>query len=256
MSIKEEWQLVAHNQDLTPAEGAVAQAIARRIKPGSQGEFLPIRTLLEESVGVRSKATIESALVRLSQLGLIQITKQPRGSRKPSLITWTLECPPDCLLDHAAGNKKASKTAPERQLEELSKATPEEATRPNPQDTTRPNPQDALRSKEIEREGYLSFIEEALEALPEKTERHKELLAGLADPETKKAIRFITEQLALKAEQDTYRYLKAIAQRHPWKFLPKPPTEQAPPDLSHLPPELREAQLRKLERERLAANAK
>jgi len=120
MSDIEEWQLVAHSpQTLSPAEGAVAAAIARRIKPGKISEPIPFRTLYAESIGVRSKATIQSALITLESLGFIQVSKPPKGSRLPSVITWALTCPPDCLIDHANGNKKAKQTKLEIELAAL-----------------------------------------------------------------------------------------------------------------------------------------
>lgn len=243
MSIREEWQLVAHSPKVTPATGSVAQAIARRIRPGKSSEHLPQRTLLAESIGVSSKSTIKKALEELEELGVIRLEVSPKGSRKPSLITWALECPQDCLIDHNKGNAKSDKTHLER---ELDKARAENATRPNPQDTTRPNPQDTLTSiKKRERSSLISIIELALNELPEKTDLHQKLITALASSEELGNIQARAEQLALKAEHDPQRYLAAIATREPWKLLPKERPVQAPPDFSHLPKELREAQERK-----------
>ena len=233
MSFKKEWQLVAHQPDLTPAEGAVAQAIARRIKPDNLSERIPIRTLLAESVGVKSKDTIERALVKLESLGVIRLSKPPKGSRQATLISWVFSCPENCQIDHERGNKKLS--------------TPK-ATRPNPQDTTRPNPQDALRIKERERSSLVSLIYDTLKELPNPSSQHLDLLAAIDNPVEVAEIRARTEQLAIKANHDPHSYLKAIAISEPWKLRPKPKPAQAPPDFSHLPPEIAEAQRRKLER--------
>lgn len=249
MSLREEWQLVAHNKDLTAAEGAVAQAIARRIKPGQTGEALPIRTLLAESVGVTSKSTIELALRKLEALGVIRVSKPPKGSRKPSVITWSLECPGDCQLDHSKANSKLSQTYLERQFEEAQITEPPLVTRPDSQDTTRPDSQDTLRSKELEREGLLSFIEKTLTQVESPNPNQELLLAGLRDKEKRQLIQFNAEQLALKAEQNSEGYLKAIVLNSPQKLLPKPAPIQSPPDYSHLPRELQDA-YRRLDLER------
>lgn len=233
MSFKKEWQLVAHQPDLTPAEGAVAQAIARRIKTDNLSERIPIRTLLAESVGVKSKDTIERALTKLESLGVIRLSKPPKGSRQATLISWVLSCPESCQIDHAKGNKKLT--------------TPK-VTRPNPQDATRPNPQDALRVKERERSSLVSFIYDTLKELPNPSAQHLDLLAAIDNPVEVSEIRARTEQLAIKANHDPHSYLKAIAISEPWKLRPKPKPAQAPPDFSHLHPELAEAQRRKLER--------
>ena len=247
MSFREEWQLVAHQQDLTPAEGAVAQAIARRIRPDSPELPIPIRTLLGESVGVKSKRTIEAALQRLEALGIIAVTKPAKGSRKPSRITWELECPPECQLNHDRGNTRLSETRLERELRDLAESTPEKATRPNSEDTTRPNSEDALRIERRERSALVSFIAETIEGLPNPGPLHLELLASL-DTEELPAIRAQAEQLLVKAEQNPWNYLRAIIAKSPYKLKPKPSPTQAPPDFGHLPPEVAEAQMRKLER--------
>jgi len=244
MSIKEEWQLVAHQPDLTPAEGAVAQAIARRIKPQGQSLPIPIRTLLAESVGVKSKATIESALARLEALGVIRLAKPLKGSRLPSVISWSLECPGECQLDHARGNTRLPETRLERELAQASSEHLKETTRPNPQDTTRPNPQDALTIKERERSSLVSFIAETIEALPSQSSKHKELLEALETPEVA-AIRQRAEMLLIKADLDPWNYLRAIVTKSPHQLMPKPQASQAPPDFSHLAPEIAEAQRRK-----------
>lgn len=246
MSIREEWQLVAHSPDITPATGSVAQAIARRIRPGKAGERLPQRTLLAESVGVSSKGTVIKALKELEELGVIQLEIPPKGSRQPSRIVWALECPQDCLMDHNKGNAKTEKTHLERELEKLESEESEKATRPNPQTTTRPNPQTALTSiNKRERSSLISIIEKTLESLEVKTDQHQALMNALVNDEELGKVQTRAEQLALKAEHDPQRYLAAIATREPWKLLPKEKPAQAPPDFSHLPRQLREAQKRK-----------
>lgn len=241
MSIKLEWQLVAHNEGLTAAEGAVAQAIARRIRPDNEasGERIPIRTLYAESVGVKSKDTIERALARLISLGIIQVRKPGKGSRQASVITWALQCPEGCQLDHANGNTRI-KTGKE--------STSPKATRPNPQDATRPNPQDALRSKERERDPLVSFISQTLKELPNPTPQHLELLSGLDNPEELAEIRTRAKFYLNEADYDEFSYLRKIITNSPTRLKPKPKPEQAPPDFSHLPPELAAAQMRKRER--------
>lgn len=248
MSLKEEWQLVSHSKDLkdlTPAEGSVAQAIARRIRPGQDSQAIPIRTLYAESVGVRSKSTIEKALVGLEYLGVIKVSKPARGSRQPSVITWVLACPEGCSLDHANGNTKLKPAAQTRaKLQET-----ENPTRPTPQDTTRPTPQDTLRSKERERRSLVSFIRETLLEQPEITHHQAQLLEATNDQELAGQVRARAEQILIDKEpSDPWSYLAAIAKKNPQKLFPKPPTTQAPPSFDYLPPELRESALAKTTR--------
>jgi hypothetical protein len=247
MSFIQEWQLVAHTpKDLTPAEGAVLTAIARRIRPGNNSEEIPFRTIYAESVGVKSKDTIKRALEHLEALGVIQVSKSPRGSRRPSTITWALECPLECALDHANGNRKATKTKLEKEFEAVEL---ESATRPTPQDTTRPTPQDTLRSKERERTDLVSFVRETLLELAELTPQQTQLLEALTDPEEAGKVRTRAEEFLIdKDPSDPWAYLAAIARKDPQRLFPKPQLTQAPPNLSHLPAEIREAQLRKLSR--------
>jgi hypothetical protein len=239
MSFREEWQLVAHQPDLTPAEGAVAQAIARRLKPDSESVLIPLRTLLAESVGVRSKDTIERALIKLESLGVIQVIKPRPGSRQPSKVRWLLTCPEGCEQDHSRANER---------LRPVKDSPSQKATRPNPQDKTRPNPQDALRSKERERSSLVSFIEQTLSELPNPSALHLELLAALENPAEVELVRARADLLFMKAEQDGHAYLKAIITSSPHKLKPKPTPEQAPPDFSHLAPEIAAAQMRKWEK--------
>ena len=243
MTYREEWQLVAHAPtELTPAEGSVAQAIARRIKPGKHSEPIPQRTLYAESIGVKSKDTIKRALARLEALGVIEVRTPPKGSRLPSVITWALECPGDCRQDHSNGNKKTAQTVLERQLEELEKSESQNATRPTHQGTTRPTHQGALRSIKKERDGsFLDCIEEALKKVTSKTEGQRALEAALADSNQRAIVRTAAELLAVKAEQNPENYLAQIAISSPHKLLPSAPkTARAltPPDLSHLPREV------------------
>jgi hypothetical protein len=237
LSYREEWQLVAHTpKTLTPAQGAVLSAIARRISPKTLKSAIPQRTLYAESVGVKSKDTITRALIELQILGVIRVEPAARGSRKPDLISWTLECPEGCQLDHWNGNTQRAKSS-------------EKATRPTPQGETRPTPQGALRSSNKREIGILDFIEKGLGSVETKSEAHLEIIAALADPEQKALIRQRAELLSLKAEQSPENYLAQIAISSPRKLLPKPPKAQEPPDLSHLPRELQESRLRAWERD-------
>lgn len=246
MSLKEEWQLVAHNKHLTPAQGSVALAIARRIDPHTLETKLSFKALYAESVGVGSKETISKALDLLEELGVITRTQPLRGSRTAQLIRWVLECPLDCQSDHSNANKKLKLTRLERENKPAIEPEQEERHAHSLGHDT-PTHQDALRKKEIrERETLLSFIEEALETESE-TAAHLALSEALKDPEQRALIRTRAEQLAIKADNPK-PYLKAIAIKSPEKLLPKLPTPQAPPDFSHLPKDIREAQLRKWQR--------
>lgn len=255
MSIREEWQLVAHSPKITPATGSVAQAIARRIRPNKTSERIPQRTLLAESVGVSSKGTIKRALAELVELGVIRLEVSPKGSRKPSLITWSLECPQDCLMDHTKGNTKTTKTHLERQLETLNSEEEEKATHPNPETTTCPNPETALTSiNKRERSSLISFIEKALNQIEQKTSEHQALIKALANSEEIALVQVRAEQIALKPHIDNpANYLGHITREEPWKLLPKPKPKQAPPDFSHLRPELREVLERKYKAQTEAA---
>ena len=250
MSLNEEWQLVAHNKDLTPAEGAVAQAIARRIRPGNNSEPIPFRTLYAESVGVSSKETIKRALVRLEALGVIQVSKTPKGSRKPSVISWVLACPGECQLDHANGNRRAAKTKLEREFLELSQAQPQESDTPHSVGHDTPHSVGRFKKEKKEREGSLvSFLRETLLELENITPLQGQLLEALTDPQLAGEVRTRAEQLIISKEpQDPYSYLAAIAKKDPQKLFPKPQATQAPPSFDYLPPQLREAALANLTR--------
>jgi len=234
LSIREEWQLVAHApKELSPAEGAVAGAIARRIRLDRDSERIPQRTLLEESVGVSSKRTVQRALAELQILGVIRVDSSGAGSRKADLITWLLECPADCDKDHAKGNARRTK---------------ESATRPNPDTSTRPNPDTPLRSIKKRDRGVLGFVEEALVKVQERTEQQEALFIALSDPEQRSAIRTRAEHLAVRAEQNPENYLAQIALTSPHRLLPKA-VAQEPPDFSYLSYEEAEAALRKWHRD-------
>lgn len=250
MSLKEEWQLVAHNKDLTPAEGAVAQAIARRIRPGNNSEPIPFRTLYAESVGVSSKETIKRALVRLEALGVIQVSKTPKGSRKPSVISWVLACPSECQLDHANGNRRAAKTKLEREFLEAQLTKPQDSDTPHSVGHDTPHSVGHLKKEKKEREdSYISFIRETLLEQAELNPNQSNLLEALIDPEEVGKVRARAEQIVLdKSPADPFSYLAAIAKRDPYKLLPKPQATQAPPNLSHLPAGIREIELAKLNR--------
>jgi hypothetical protein len=244
LSLKEEWQLVAHSAllSLTPAEGAVAQAIARRIRPNSPSEELPFRTIYAESVGVTSKATVQRALEKLASLGVIRIPKTAPGSRSPRVITWLFECPAECELDHANGNRRLKTTRLERELEALADKTPESNT-PTGLGHDTPHSVGHLKKENKEREGILSFIEKALSEAGQLDPNQRELKEALKSPEKREAIRAKAELMAIKA-QDVRAYLSAIATNSPEKLLPRALPKQAPPDYSHLPREIRELQLK------------
>ena len=244
MSLREEWQLVAHSAllALTPAEGAVAQAIARRIRPNSPSEQLPFRTIYAESVGVTSKRTIQRALEKLDSLGVIRIPKTAPGSRSPRVITWLLECPAECQLDHANGNRKLATTRLESEFEALAEKTPESDT-PTGVGHDTPYSVGHLKKEKKEREGILSFIEKALSEAGELDPNQRELKEALENPEKRALVRTKADLLAIKA-QDVRSYLSAIALRNPEKLLPRELPKQAPPDYSHLSREMREFQLK------------
>ena len=245
MSLKEEWQLVAHSAllSLTPAEGAVAQAIARRIRPNSPSEQLPFRTIYAESVGVTSKATVQRALDKLGSLGVIRIPETVPGSRSPRVITWLLECPAECELDHANGNRKLKTTRLEREFEALATQTPESNT-PTGLGHDTPQPVGHLKKEKKEREGILSFIEEALSESGQLNPKQRELKEALEIPEKRALIQAKAELQAVKATDNVRNYISAIALSNPEKLLPRDLPKQSPPDYSHLSREMREFQLK------------
>jgi hypothetical protein len=244
LSLKEEWQLVAHSAllSLTPAEGAVAQAIARRIRPNSPSEQLPFRTIYAESVGVTSKATIQRALEKLSGLGVIKLSQTASGSRSPRVITWLLECPAECELDHANGNRKLKTTRLEREIEALANKTPQSDT-PTGLGHDTPHSVGHLKKENKEREGILSFIEKALSDNGQLDPNQRKLKEALEIPEQRALIQTRADLLAVKA-QDVRAYLSAIALSNPEKLLPREAPKQSPPDYSHLSREMREFQLK------------
>lgn len=249
MSTTLEWQLVAHSQDLTLAEGSVAQAIARRIRPGNQSEPIPFRTLYAESVGVKSKETIKNALIRLETLGVIQVSKQPKGSRKPSVIHWVLACPGECQLDHAKGNTKTATTLLEKEFlaRETSKLSESDTPQPLGHDT--PQPLGHLKKLKERDSSLVSFIAETLLEIENPTPSQVALLEALGKPETSGLVRARAEQIIVsKNPESVYSYLKAVVLKTPHSLLPKPAITQAPPGLGHLPPGLRELELAKLNR--------
>jgi hypothetical protein len=238
------WQFIAHApEELSAAERMVAVIIANRIKTGRASERIPQRTLLEES-GVRSKRTVQRALVELQILEVIRVDSSGAGSRKADLITWLLECPADCDKDHSKGNAKRTK---------------ERATRPNPDTSTRPNPDTPLRSSNKERDkSLLDYIEEALNKLPQKNPKQEELLSALADTSQRSGVRAAAELLAVKAEQSPENYLAQIAISSPHKLLPRAPRAAkalTPPDLRHLPREVAAERLAAWERDNRAKAA-
>ena len=220
MSIRESWQLVAHSpKALSPAHRCVADAIARRIIPGNLTQPIPQRTLLAES-GVKSKDTVQKALAALQVLGVITV-KSRIGSRQADLITWLLECPQNCELDHSNANRRTKS---------------ERATRPTVQDMTRPTVQDALRSNKKERKGFLDFIQDSLE-LSNKTGDHVALSEALQNTSQRGLVLVKAEALANKGTNPE-AYLKAIVRDNPRHLLPDPPKRKPELDYSHLPPEI------------------
>jgi hypothetical protein len=218
------WQFIAHApEELSAAERMVAVIIANRIKTGRASERIPQRTLLEES-GVRSKRTVQRALVELQILEVIRVDAGQPGSRQADLITWLLECPADCNKDHAKGNARRTKdTSP----------------RPTSDTSPRPTSDTPLRTSNKERDkSLLDYIEEALNKLPQKNPKQAELLSALADPSQRPGVRAAADLLAVKAEQSPENYLAQIAISSPHKLLPRAPRAAkalTPPDLSHLP---------------------
>jgi hypothetical protein len=241
-----EWQLVAHYKALTPAQGAVATAIARRILPGSVSERIPFRTLYAESIGVQSKETVKVALARLEELGVIRISKEPPGSRRPSVITWTLECPPECQSDHSKANTRLNKTRLEREREPL-ESEPLEANPEQVEDSFasyslgHDTPQLLGRfkkDKKREKSFLISCIEKALDQVAEKTPSHRELGAALASPEGAQQVRVAAELLVVNATSPE-AYLIKVATKNPERLLPRAPKAQQLPDLSAIPKALR-----------------
>lgn len=222
MSITHEWQLVAHAPKMSPASGAVANAIARRIRPDKDREPIPQRTLLVESIGVQSKRTIERALSDLKELGVIDI--KPGFQRKPNLIVWRLECPENCNINHERGN--AQKEIRDK-------------TRPNPVQLC-PNPDDPLTSVNNREKGEIFFeVEKALTQLKEPNGYQLKLIEGLKDKTQRPLIRIRLDELALKADKNATNYCKSIALEEPWQLLPKEKAPQKPPNFDNYPLQLR-----------------
>lgn len=247
MSYIEEWQLVAHKpKSLTLSQLAIAHAIARRL-PNADSVRIPQRTLLAES-GVKSSGTVVLGLTALEEAGLISITPAAIGSRKASLITWLLACPEDCRIDHQNANKKLpQKTAVQSESQDSSRS--------DSRSVTRPDSRSALRIDiKKERRGLLKLIDQELELIANKGEAHQRLLEALSDPEQAALIQARAEQLALKAKWNAESYLRDITREDPAALLPKPTAAQAPPNYSHLSPELRAIQER-LDSTKAAVNA-
>ena len=193
-------------------------------------------------MGVTSKRTIQRALERLDSLGVIRIPETIPGSRSPRVITWVLECPAECQLDHANGNRKLKTTRLELEFEALAEKTPQSDT-PTGVGHDTPYSVGHLKKEKKEREGILSFIEEALSEAGELDPNQRELKEALENPEKRALVRTKADLLAIKA-QDVRSYLSAIALRNPEKLLPRELPKQAPPDYSHLSREMRELQLK------------
>lgn len=228
MSLYKEWQLVAHApKALTIAQGSVAVAIARRIKEVNQSEPIPQRTLVLESVGVSSRSTVQIAIVQLELLGIVRVRHYP-GSRKPALITWTLECPDNCPIDHSMGNAKKAKSA-----------NPKSTSLTEPRASTLTEPRASLTVNNKEGEKFLAFIENSLEKA-NKNDDQLSLSEALKDPKQRELIKAKAEQLSAQADSPE-SYLGAIARANPLHLLPRPPKAKPAPDTSHLPLFVREA---------------
>lgn len=219
MSIREDWQLVAHKpKALTLSQLAIAHAIARRL-PNADSVRIPQRTLLSES-GVKSSGTVVLGLIALEKAGLISITPGAIGSRKASLITWLLTCPEDCRIDHQNANKKLPQKA-------AVQSEPEESSRSDSRSATRPDSRSALRIDiKKERRDSFSFIEEELSAIETQTQDHSDLAKALSDPELNPQVRERAEQLSAKATIAPEAYLKRIVRDDPKQLLPR--TKAAP----------------------------
>lgn len=254
MTYIQEWQLKAHIPELAKSTALVALSIAARIPKKTNRVRLSQRTLIKESY-VNTFGTIKKSLDELEGLGVIRLEPAPRGSRKATLIIWALECPQDCQVDHNNGNAKTDKTLLERQLETLNSEEEEKATRSSDQSETRSSDQSTLISiNKRERSSLISSIEKALSQIEQKTSEHQALIKALANSEEVALVQVRAEQIALKPHIDNpANYLGHITRNEPWKLLPKPKPKQAPPDYSHLRPELREVLERKYKAQTEAA---
>lgn len=245
MAFIQEFQLLAHSpKRLTHAQRLVAHVIAMRTLPNADSLAIPFRTLCKET-NINSKSTMARALETLEALAVIRIQKQPPGSRKPSLIFWTLECPLDCQMDHARGNAKTPKTHLERELQKAKKLSPQIATHRENEDTTLRENEDALRSSN-KREGaaFLEPIKTWLLGMEIRTKRHEALLNAIQDPGSQKEVISLIEEAAKKSNKDEANYLITVASNSPWKLTPKSAAIDTPQDLSNMPPEIQEAALR------------
>lgn len=242
MSIKEEWQLVAHKpKTLTLSQLAIAHAIARRL-PNAESVRIPQRTLLQES-GIKSSGTVVLALKALEEAGLIKVTPSVVGSRKANLITWLLTCPEGCQVDHQNANTRIPKKP-------ISPSGPEKSSRSENRGVSRSENRSALRIDKKEREGSLvSFIRETLLELDSPSPLQAQLLEAAQDLKTSGLVNTQAELIIVsKNPESAYSYLKAIALKDPHKLLPKPAITQAPQSFEHLPPGDRELELAKLTR--------
>jgi hypothetical protein len=220
MTLRDEWQLVAHKpKSLTLSQLAIAHAIARRL-PNADSVRIPQRTLLAES-GVKSSGTVVLGLTALEEAGLISITPAAIGSRKASLITWLLACPEDCRIDHQNANKKLpQKTAVQSESQDSSRS--------DSRSVTRPDSRSALRIDiKKERRDFFSFIEEELSAIETQTQDHQDLAKALSDPEQHSQVRERAELLSAKATIAPEAYLKRIVRDDPKQLLPRAKTAQA-----------------------------
>ena len=209
MSTYHSWQLVKHApKNLTLAQGAIADAIARRILVGASSVRISQRALFEETIGARSKRTVERGLEDLKRLGIIEVTRPSR--RKPSEIRWLLTCPEGCQFDHSQGNKRIP-------------------TRPISDGTEYPTREGTLRDvkREIKQQpgnNPLKLIEETLKELEQsgqQSQAHQAIGEELSIEEGRARIRQRLDLLLAAAESNPRAYLRKIITHSPEKLLPQ-----------------------------------
>lgn len=216
------WQLVAHSPKLSPAAGSIAGLIAMRIKKGKDSERIPQRTLYIESPGISSKRTIRPVLEQLIAAGVIAEHRQPEGSRKSSLITWTLECPPGCQIDHYGGNTKLKKQPPESSKNSPEMTSSETADCPTTKTADCPTTKTALTSKqEREGEAFFEHIKTSLLAIQNRTKKHEALLIALDRKDLRNELLDKIENYLTKSDSNPKNFLITVATDTPWKLTPK-----------------------------------
>jgi len=227
MSLREEWQLKAHSPKMNLATALVALAVASRIDPTRLSVKIPQRTLLAESVAITSRNTISKALNELQALGVIHRSKRAQGSRNATLITWVLQCPENCQIDHDRGNARKSKAPTTRSPIEHSYPQP---TPTNAHSLSHDTLTDwgALTKEQLREKGVLAFTYEVLQTIKEPTETHRALLSALRDRDNRLIVESKAEEIANSASSNWQSYLRKFIVDTPNKLLPKPlPEAQA-----------------------------